>query len=229
VERIGDGATIQAGIGSVPDAVLAGLAGRRELGVHTELLSDGFVDLVEAGVITGTRKALNKNKIVTTTVLGSSRLHEFAGENPGIELWPVDYTNDPRLIAEQPRMTAINATLEVDFLGQCASESLGTEYWSSSGGQSDYARGAVHSREGQSFTVLHSAAHDGSVSRIVPMLHPGAAITTHKNVVDNVVTEYGVAELRGRPVRERARRLIDIAHPKFRDALGREARKLEHL
>jgi acyl-CoA hydrolase len=229
VERIPDGATIQAGIGAVPDAVLGLLAERRELGVHTELLSDGFVDLVEAGAITGTRKALNPNKIVTTTVLGSERLHDFATENAGVELWPVDYTNDPANIARESRMTAINATLEVDFLGQCASESLGTEYWSSSGGQADYARGAIHAEGGQSFTVLHSAPHDVSASRIVAELHPGAAVTTHKNIVDKVVTEHGVAELRGQAVRERARRLIAIAHPRFRDDLERQGRELGYI
>jgi acyl-CoA hydrolase len=229
VERVPDGATIQAGIGAVPDAILGLLNEHRELGVHTELLSDGIVDLVEAGAITGTRKALNRNKIVTTTVLGSARLYDFAAENPGVELWPVDYTNDPANIALEPRMTAINATLEVDFLGQCASESLGTEYWSSSGGQADYARGAIHAADGQSFTVLHSAPHDESASRIVAELHPGAAVTTHKNIVDKVVTEHGVADLRGQPVRERARRLLAIAHPRFRDELERQGRELGYL
>lgn len=229
VERVADGATIQAGIGAVPDAVLGLLTEHRDLGVHTELLSDGFVGLAEAGAITGTRKALNRNKIVTTSVLGTARVHDFATENPGVELWPVDYTNDPANIALEPRMTAINATLEVDFLGQCASESLGTEYWSSSGGQADYVRGAIHAAEGQSFTVLHSAPHDESASRIVAELHPGAAVTTHKNVVDNVVTEHGVAELRGQPIRERARRLLAIAHPRFRDELEHRGRQLGYL
>lgn len=229
VERIPDGATIQAGIGSVPDQVLELLGGHRELGIHTELLGDGFVDLIEAGVVTGTRKATHRNTAITTTVLGSKRLHDFAAENPGIELWPVDHTNDPRNIGREPLMTAINATLEVDFLGQCASESLGTEYWSSSGGQVDYTRGVLFSEQGQSFIVLHSTPHDESCSRIVATLHPGAAVTSYKNIVDNVVTEHGVAELRGRSIRERTEKLIAIAHPKFRDELTAKGREFGYL
>lgn len=150
-------------------------------------------------------------------------------DNPGVEFWPVDYTNNPQTIAREPRMHAINATLEVDFLGQCASESLGSDYWSSSGGQADFARGAVMAEEGRSFIVLHSTTSDGSVSRIVPQLRPGAAVTTFKNVVDQVVTEFGVAELRGRSIRERTQRLIAIAHPSFREELERRAHELGYL
>jgi acyl-CoA hydrolase len=228
-ERVPDGATIQAGIGAVPNLVLELLADHRDIGVHTELLSDGFVNLVEQGVITGTRKCTHRNKLITTTALGSARLYEFVGDNPGVEFWPVDHTNDPRRIAEEPDFTAINATIEVDFIGQCASESLGSDYWSSSGGQPDFARGAVQAERGQSFIVLHSTTGDEKVSRIVPQLHPGAAVTTFKNVVDRVVTEYGVAELRGSSIAERTRRLIDIAHPKFREELGSRARELGYL
>jgi acyl-CoA hydrolase len=228
-ERIPDGATLQAGIGAVPDQVLRLLGDHRELGVHTELFSDGFVDLIEAGVITGTQKATHRNTAITTSVLGSGRLHEFVAHNPGIELWPVDHTNDPRNIGLEPKMTAINATLEVDFLGQCASESLGTDYWSSSGGQVDYTRGALFAEHGQSFIVCHSTPHDESCSRIVATLHPGAAVTSYKNIVDNVVTEYGVAELRGRSIRERTERLIAIAHPKFRDELLAKAREFGYI
>lgn len=229
VERIDDGATIQAGIGSVPDQVLNLLSGHRELGAHTELMSDGFVDLIEGGAITGTRKATHRNRVITTTVLGTRRLLDFVADNPGVELWPVDYTNDPRNIGREPRMTAINATLEVDFLGQCASESLGTDYWSSTGGQADYTRGVLYAEHGQSFIVLHSTPHDESCSRIVPTLHPGAAVTSYKNIVDKVVTEHGVAELRGRTIRERTLRLIAIAHPKFRDQLTATAREFGYL
>ncbi len=228
-ERIPDGATLQVGVGSIPDRVLALLAGHRDLGSHTELLSDGVVELVEKGVLTGTRKRTHRNKIVTTSAFGTQRLYDFVADNPGVEFWPVDYTNDPRNIAREDRFTAINATIEVDFLGQCASESLGSEYWSSSGGQPDFARGAVMAEHGQSFIVLHSTAADDSVSRIVPQLHPGAAVTTFKNIVDRVVTEYGVAELRGSSIRERTRRLIGIAHPRFRDELERSARELGYL
>jgi acyl-CoA hydrolase len=228
-ERIPDGATIQAGIGAVPNLVLELLAEHRDLGVHTELLSDGFVDLVEKGAVTGTRKRTHRNKLITTTALGTKRLYDFVADNPGVEFWPVDETNDPRNVALEPHFTAINATIEVDFLGQCASESLGSDYWSSSGGQPDYARGAVMSEGGQAFIVLHSITGDGETSRIVPQLHPGAAVTTFKNVVDRVVTEYGVAELRGSSIAERTRRLIDIAHPKFRESLTASARELGYL
>jgi acyl-CoA hydrolase len=228
-ERISDGATLQAGIGSIPGAVLALLTDHQQLGVHTELFADGFVELVERGAVTGTRKKTHRNTIITTNALGTQRLYDFVDGNPGIEFWPVDHTNDPRLIAEEDRFVAINATLEVDFLGQCASESLGSDYWSSSGGQPDFARGAAMAEAGQSFIVLHSTTSDEMVSRIVPHLHPGAAVTTFKNVVDKVVTEYGIAELRGSTIRERTRRLISIAHPKFREELEREARAIAYL
>jgi acyl-CoA hydrolase len=228
-ERIPNGATLQAGIGAVPNAVMGLLDGHRELGVHTELFSDGFVDLVEKGVVTGTRKRTHRNKIIATSAVGTRRLFEFLAENAGIEFWPVEHTNDPRLVALENDMVAINATLEVDFLGQCASESLGSDYWSSSGGQPDFARGAVMAARGRSYIVLHSTTSDATVSRIVPQLHPGAAVTTFKNVVDCVVTEYGVAELRGSSIRERTRRLITIAHPRFHDELERAARAMGYL
>jgi len=228
-ERIPDGATLQAGIGAIPNEVLGLLGDHKGLGVHTELLSDGFVDLVQKGVVTGANKRTHRNKIITTTALGSRRLYEFVGDNPGVEFWPVNHTNDPRNIAKEDRMNVVNATLEVDFLGQCASESLGSEYWSSSGGQPDFARGAVFAEHGQAFIVLHSTTADESVSRIVAQLHPGAAVTTFKNVVDKVVTEYGVAELRGSSIRERTRKLIGIAHPKFRDDLENRARGMGYL
>ena len=228
-ERIPDGATLQVGIGAVPDMVLAGLTGHRDLGVHTELLGSGFVDLVEAGVITGTRKATHRNKLVTTSAIGVQRLYDFVADNPGVEFHPVDHTNDPTVIAREPHMYSVNATLEVDFLGQCASESLGSQYLSSSGGQPDFARGAVMSEHGHAYVVLHSSTADDTVSRIVPQLRPGAAVTTFKNIVDNVVTEYGVAELHGRSIAERTRRLIAVAHPAFRDELGAQARRLGYL
>lgn len=228
-ERIPDGATIQAGIGAVPDQVLSLLGDHRHFGVHTELLSEGFVDLVEKGAVTGTRKRSHRNKLITTSVVGTRRLYDFVADNPGVELWPVDETNDPKIVAAEPNFTAINATIEVDFLGQCASESLGSDYWSSSGGQPDFARGAVLSEGGQAFIVLHSTTGDEEASRIVSRLHPGAAVTTFKNIVDRVVTEYGVAELRGSSIAERSRRLIDIAHPKFRDELTAEARACGYL
>src|SRR5215203_2584153 len=228
-ERIPDGATLQAGIGSIPNEVLGLLREHKDLGVNSELLSDGFVDLIEGGVITGTRKCNHRNKVVATNALGSQRLYEFVEENAGVEFWPVDHTNDAGNIAGEESFVAINATLEIDFLGQCASESLGSDYWSSSGGQPDFARGALFSEHGQSFIVLHSTTADEATSRLVAQLHPGAAVTTFKNIVDRVVTEYGVAELRGSSIRERTRKLIGVAHPKFRDELAQQAREMNFL
>jgi acyl-CoA hydrolase len=228
-EYIRDGDTIQSGIGSIPGAVMSLLHDRRDLGVHTELLSDGLVDLVERGVVTGTRKTLNPGKIVTTFALGTKRVYDFVDENPAVEFWPVDYVNNPAVIGREDDFVTVNATLEVDLLGQCASESIGSRMYSGSGGQSDFARGTMYSRRGRSFIVLHATTSDGKVSRIRPQLTSGAAVTTMKNTVDHVVTEYGVARLRGASLRERAQKLITIAHPSFRPALYDEARSLGML
>lgn len=225
-ERIPDGATLQAGIGSIPNAVLANLGDHRDLGLHTELLSDGVIDLVLRGVLTGTRKSRRPGKHVTTFALGTRGLYDFLHENPAVELLPVDYVNDPRVIATERNFVSINATTEVDFIGQCASETIAGRYWSGSGGQADFARGALYAESGQGFVVLHSTTSDESVSRIRPRLTAGSVVTTMKNTVDKVVTEYGVAELRGRSIRERTRALIAIAHPKFRDELAAEARAM---
>ena len=228
-ERIPDGATLQAGIGSIPNALLAGLADHRDLGIHTELLSDGLTDLVERGVVTGTRKTLNPGKVVATFALGTTGLYDFLHENPAVELLPVDYVNDPRVIAEEDCFVSINATVEVDLLGQCASETVAGRYWSSSGGQADFARGAMYSEHGRAFIVLPSTAADGAVSRIRATLTPGSVVTTLKNTVDHIVTEYGIADMRGRSVSQRAAGLIGIAHPDFRDTLTQEATALGYL
>lgn len=228
-ERIPDRATIQCGIGSIPNAVMAGLTEHRELGIHTELISDGMVDLIERGVVTGVHKRRRLNKAVTTFALGTRRLYEFLHENPGIEFLPVDWVNDPRIIAQNSRMVSINATTEVDLIGQCASETIAGRYWSGSGGQADFARGAMFSDEGQGFIVLRSTTRDGSISRIVPRLTGGSVVTTIKNTVDKVVTEWGVAELRGRSLDQRAAALIGIAHPDYREELTKEARALGYL
>lgn len=227
-ERIPDGATIQTGIGAIPNAIMAALGNHRDLGVHTELLSDGVVDLIEAGVVNGIRKDLNRTKTVGTFALGTERLHRFLHENTAVELWPVRYVNDPAIIGRERGFVSINATLTVDFLGQCASETIDGRYYSSSGGQNDFARGAMNSRDGQGFIVARSTSSRG-VSRIVPRLAAGDAVTTPKNTVDKVVTEYGVAELRGRSIRERTRALIDIAHPDHRDELTAEAERMNYL
>ncbi|HEX9995366.1 MAG TPA: acetyl-CoA hydrolase/transferase C-terminal domain-containing protein [Acidimicrobiales bacterium] len=228
-ERIPDGATIQAGIGSIPNAILRCLVDHEDLGVHTELFSDGVIDLVLRGVVTGARKRRNPGKMVTTFALGTRALYDFLHENPAVELLPVDEVNDPRAIAKEPGFVSVNATTEVDLLGQCASETIGGRYWSGSGGQADFARGAMYSEGGMAFIVLRSTTTDGTVSRIRAQLTPGSVVTTLKNTVDHVVTEWGVAELRGRTIRERATALIAVAHPGFRDGLAADARRLGYL
>jgi len=229
VERITNGATIQVGIGGVPNALVGLLHDHRNLGIHTELLADGMVDLIESGAATGLDKATRPGKVVTTFALGSQKTYDYIADNPVVEMLPVDWVNDPRVIGREPKFVSINSTLEVDFLGQCNSEVINGRYWSGSGGQADFARGAMHSPEGQGFVVLHSTTSDRSVSRIVPRLSPGAAVTTDKNTVDKVVTEYGVAELRGRTIGERTRALIGIAHPDHREELARAAHQLGSL
>jgi acyl-CoA hydrolase len=225
-DRIPDGACLQTGIGAIPNAIMSALAHHRELGVHTELLSDGLVDLVESGVVTGVRKLHNRTKVVGTFALGTQRLYDFLNENTAIELWSARYVNDPRLLSRESNFVSINATLSVDFLGQCASETLGGRYYSSSGGQVDFARGAMYSEGGQGFIVLHSTAAHGAVSRIVPQFAAGEVVTNSKNTVDKVVTEFGVAELRSRTIRERTLALIGVAHPDHRDRLTHEAKQL---
>jgi acyl-CoA hydrolase len=225
-QRIGDGATIQAGIGAASTAVVRHLGEHRDLGIHTEVLSDPIIDLVESGVVTGIHKVRRPSKIVATFALGTRALYDFIDQNHAVEFLPVDWVNDPRVIAQQPRMVSINSSIAVDLLGQCASETVGGRYWSGSGGQADFARGAMYSEGGQGFVVLPSTARSGSVSRIVPTLEPGTVVTTMKNTVDKVCTEYGVAELRGRGIRDRVKALIAIAHPAFRDELQRSARQL---
>ncbi len=227
-ERIPNGATIQTGIGAIPNAIMSALGDHKNLGVHTELLSDGVVELIESGVVNGVKKRLNRTKTVGTFALGTRYLHEFLHENTAIELHSVRYVNDPRVIAQEDDFVSINATLSVDFLGQCASETISGQYYSSSGGQNDFARGAMYSNRGQGFVVLHSTTSSGA-SRIVPQLAPGDAVTTPKNTVDKIVTEWGVAELRGASVRERTRRLISIAHPEHREELNAKAHLMNYL
>ena len=228
-ERVPNGACIQTGIGTIPNAIVNSLMDHRDLGVHTELISDGIVEHIDAGVATGARKRNNRTKAVGTFALGSSKVYEFLSDNPAVEMWPVRYVNNPRLIADEPNFISINATVEVDLLGQCASETIGGRYWSSSGGQSDFAQGAFLSDGGKGFIVLQSMARGGTVSRIVPGFNPGTVVTTLKNTVDHVVTEWGVAELRGRTIAERARALISVAHPDVRDHLTTEANRLGYV
>ncbi|WP_020666784.1 acetyl-CoA hydrolase/transferase family protein [Amycolatopsis nigrescens] len=223
-ERIQDGACLQVGVGRIPNALLASLTGHRDLGLHTEALSDGVLDLVESGALTGTRKLQQRNKHVATFCLGTKRLFDWLDNNTAVTMEPVDWVNDPRVVAKEPNFVSINATSEVDLMGQAASETIAGRYWSSSGGQSDFARGAMYSPGGKAFLVLHSATRGGA-SRINVQLTPGSVVTTLKNTVDHVVTEYGVAELRGRSLSQRAQALIRIAHPEHRDRLTADARQ----
>jgi acyl-CoA hydrolase len=222
VEQIPDHATLYIGIGGIPNAVLEALRDHHGLGIHTELLADGIVDLVERGAVTGTHKFLRRNKVEATFCLGTQHLYDWLHDNGAVELLPVDLVNDPRRIAKESDFISINATTEVDLYGQCASETIAGRYWSSSGGQADFARGAMYSPGGKAFIVLHSTTSKGR-SRIRVRLTEGSVVTTLKNTVDHVVTEWGIAKLRGRALAERAEALIAIAHPDHRDALGREA------
>lgn len=233
VERIGrhvarlveDGDTIQVGYGSIPNAVLTALKDKKHLGVHSELLSDGIVELMKLGAIDNTRKTLDRGKTVASFCMGKSATYEFLHDNPAIEFRAVDYTNDPRIISSQEHMTAINSALEVDLTGQTTAESVGHTFWSGIGGHADFMRGAVLSRGGKTIVALPSTAENGTISRIAPFLQEGAGATLIRGDVQYVITEYGIAHLHGKNIRERAMSLIAIAHPKFRPALVEAARR----
>lgn len=220
---IEDGATLQLGIGAVAEAVLASLGDHRDLGVHTEMFSDGVVDLVEAGVITGARKHIHPGVIVSSFVLGTERLYRFVDRNPGVELYDSSYTNDPRVIAAHEEMVAVNSAIEVDLTGQVCADSIGPRFWSGIGGQIDFIRGAARAPGGRPIIALPSTALGGTRSRLVSQLAPGAGVVTTRGDVYFVVTEHGVAALHGRSVRQRAQALLDIAHPAFREDLARES------
>jgi acyl-CoA hydrolase/GNAT superfamily N-acetyltransferase len=219
-----DGATIQVGYGRIPNAILANLRGKKHLGVHTELLSDGIVELMKEGVIDNTEKPIIRNKTVAAFCMGKRSTYEFLSDNPAIEFRPVEYTNSPSTIAQIRKMTAINTSLEIDLTGQATAESLGKLFYSGIGGQADFMRGAILAPEGKSILVLESTAKDGEVSRIVPALSEGAGVTLTRGDVHYVVTEYGIAYLHGKNTRERAMELISVAHPKFRPWLLKEAK-----
>ena len=226
---IPDGATLQTGIGKLPDGVLAALDNHHDLGVHTEMLSDGVMRLVERGNVTGRKKTQLPGKLVTSFVMGSRALYEWVDDHPMIEMRPSDYTNDPSVIARQDRMIAVNAALAVDLTGQVAADTLGGRFYSGIGGQVDFIRGAARSREGKAILALRSTAKGGAVSRIMPVLDAGAGIVTSRGDVRYVVTEFGVADLWGRSVRERAQALIAIAHPDHRSALLDAARARHYV
>jgi 4-hydroxybutyrate CoA-transferase len=216
---IEDGAVLQTGIGGIPDAVLPLLMDRKDLGVHSELVSDGVIPLIDAGVITGARKNFKPRKIILGFALGTKNLFDYVDNNPIFEFHPIAYTNDPALIARNDHMVAINSALQVDITGQVCSDSIGTYFHSGIGGQVDFLRGASRSKGGKAIIALSSTAKNGTISRITPMLAPGAGVVTSRGLIRYVVTEYGVAYLHGKSIRERAQALIEIAHPKFRDEL----------
>jgi acyl-CoA hydrolase len=218
-DLVDDGATLQLGIGGIPDAVLPFLMDRRDLGIHTEMISDNAIPLIEAGVVTGNRKSYKPRKIILGFVLGTKRLFDFVNENPIFEFHPTSYTNDPWLIARNDNMVAVNSCLQIDLTGQVCSDSMGTSFYSGIGGQVDFIRGTARSKGGKPIIALPSTAKEETISRIVPMLNPGAGVVTSRGAVRYVVTEYGTAYLHGKSIRQRAEALINIAHPKFRNEL----------
>jgi acetyl-CoA hydrolase len=226
-ELIPDGATMQMGIGAIPDAVLKHLFEKKDLGIHTEMFSDGVIDLVNAGVLTNSRKTLHPGKIIAGFILGTKKLYKWVDDNPLIELHPTEYVNDPFIIAQNDRMVAINSAIEVDLTGQVCADSIGHRLFSGVGGQLDFIYGASRSKGGVPIIALPSTAKD--ISRIVATLKPGAGVVTTRNHVHYVVTEYGIADLYGKTIRQRAQALINIAHPQFREELTRQAKELNYI
>jgi acyl-CoA hydrolase len=225
-DMIADGSTLQIGYGGIPDAVVMQLSEKRDLGIHTEMLGDGILTLVECGAVTNRKKTFMPGKMVATFALGSNKLYRFIHHNPMLEMHPSNFTNDPYVAGQNDKLMSINASLQVDLLGQCGSESIGHLPYSGTGGQVDFVRAANRSRGGKSFIVLPSTAKNDTLSRIVPTLSAGTHATTSKNDVNYVVTEYGVAQLRGKSAKQRAQALIAIAHPDFRAELRAAANKL---
>ena len=224
-EQIPDGACIQLGVGTIPDATGMALKSKHDLGIHTEMFVDSMIELIECGAVNNSKKQIHRGQCVTTFAFGSKRIYDFIDDNPGIAILPVDYVNDPNVICKNDNMISINAAVEVDLMGQVCAESIGTRHLSGTGGQVDFVRGACQSKGGKSFIAFTSTAKNGMVSKIQPTLTPGAVVTTSKNDVDYIVTEYGIAQLRGLPLSKRVANLIAIAHPDFRDELTFEAKK----
>jgi acyl-CoA hydrolase len=226
---IEDGAVLQTGIGGIPDAVLPFLMDRKDLGVHSELVSDGIIALIEGGILTGARKNFKPRKIIVSFLLGSKKMFDFVDNNPLFEFHPTAYTNHPASIARNDNMVAINSALQIDLTGQVCSDSIGNQFYSGIGGQVDFLRGASYSKGGKPIIALSSTAKNDTISRIVPMLSPGAGVVTSRGLVRYVVTEYGVAYLHGKSIGERAKALIDIAHPRFRNELYEYCEKTKWL
>ncbi|MBX3149681.1 acetyl-CoA hydrolase/transferase family protein [Candidatus Obscuribacterales bacterium] len=220
---VDDGATLQMGIGEIPDAVLRCLMDKKDLGIHSEMFSDGVLDLVEAGIVTNDKKSVLPGKIAVSFVMGSKRLYDFVDNNPLIEFQTSDYINDPAIIAQNNKMTAINSALQVDLSGQICADSVGEQLYSGFGGQVDFIRGAARSTHGRPIIALPSTAKNGSVSRLVTHLSRGSGVVTSRGDVHYVVTEYGIADLWGKDLKARAKALISIAHPDFRETLEKEA------
>lgn len=219
---IEDGSTLQLGIGAIPDAVLLFLKDKQDLGIHSEMFSDGVVELVESGVINNSKKTLHKGKMIVTFLMGTQRLYDFVDNNPSIEVLPVDYVNDPCVVMQNENIISINSCIQVDLMGQVVSESIGLKQFSGVGGQVDYIRGASMAKKGKSIIAIPSTASKGKVSRIAPFLDEGSAVTTSRNDIHYVVTEYGIANLRGKSLKQRGIELINIAHPDFRPMLIEE-------
>ncbi len=228
-DLIPDGATIQVGYGGIPNALLFYLKDKKDLGVHTEVFSDGIIDLIEAGVINNRKKTLHPGKVIASFCMGSQRLYEYIHNNPMFEFHPVDYTNDPYVIAQNEKMVSINSALEIDLTGQVCADSIGYKFYSGIGGQLDFVRGAARAKDGKPIIVLKSTRDNDQFSRIVPVLSDGAGVVTSRGDVHYVVTEWGVAYLHGRSIRERALALISIAHPKFRAELLRQAKERHYV
>ncbi|MDG2328211.1 MAG: acetyl-CoA hydrolase/transferase C-terminal domain-containing protein, partial [Halioglobus sp.] len=222
--RIKDGDCLQMGIGAIPNAALSFMKDRRDLGVHTEMFSDGVLDLIEAGVITNSNKKVARGRTVTGFTMGSDRLYRFVDDNPEVTFLDIEFVNNPVVIAKNPQVTAINSAIQIDLTGQVCADSMGHKIYSGVGGQVDFVLGANFSEHGKSIIALPSTAKKGALSRLVPALERGAGVVTTRALVDYVVTEYGIAELRGRSIAERARDLTNISHPDFREELAREAR-----
>jgi len=225
-ELVEDGSTLQIGIGGIPNAVLASLEGKKDLGIHSEMISDGVLNLVEKGVVNNSKKTLHPGKMIITFILGSERLYKFVHKNPMIELHPGEYTNDPCVISQNSKFVSINAALQIDLTGQINAESIGTRQISGTGGHLDFVYGALKAPGGKSIIAVESTATGGNHSRIVPFFEPGTAVTTPRTMTDYVITEYGCVKLKGKTLRDRARSLISIAHPSFRDELTHNAKKM---
>ena len=219
---IEDGDCLQMGIGAIPDAVLTFLTGKKDLGMHTEMFSDGAIPLMEAGIINNSKKTLHTGKTVATFLMGTRKLYDFVHNNPSVEMYPVNYVNDPRVIAQNDNLVSVNSCIQVDLMGQVVSTSLGLKQITGIGGQVDFVRGANWSKGGRTIMAMPSTAGGGKISKVVPLITEGAAVSTNRYDLDYVITEYGIAQLKGKTLRDRARALIEIAHPNFKDSLAEE-------